>query len=144
MITLTTPSAGTLHARAHRSMHAFIVHSLKPYNVTPTGWAALGIIAATMSTRPSTIADELGVKRPVVTQLIHEYEKRGFITSAVDPHDTRAKRITLTPHGVAFAELLETKLRADMHGFLKDVAVEDLTTYFHVLRIIANKAAETN
>lgn len=144
MINLTTTSAGTLQARAHRSLRTFMGRSLQPYRITTTGWAVLGAIAHSAGIRPSQIADELGVKRPMVAQLIREFEKRGFVKSSPDRSDTRAKIITLTAHGITFVEMLEMKLRSDMHGFLDDVPVADLTTYFRVLRLIANKSNTQN
>lgn len=144
MISLTTTSAGTLQARAHRSLRSFMGRSLQPYRMTATGWALLGAVAHASGVRPSQIADELGVRRPMVAQLIREFEKRGFIKSIPDHSDTRAKIITLTTHGVTFVEMLEMKLRTDMHGFLDDVPVTDLTTYFRVLRLIANKSNVQN
>ena len=113
--------------------------SLRPHNVSPTGWALLGVVAKTQHLRPSEIADKLGVQRPMVTQLIREYEHRDLVRCIADPTDTRAKRIILTPHGYKFVEMLELKLRHDLGGFLGDVPVADLTTYFRVLRKIADK-----
>lgn len=139
MITLTTTSAGTLQSRANRTVRSFMGRSLRPHHLSTTGWALLGVVAKTRGARPSQIADELGVKRPMVTQLVREFEKRDLVKSVADPDDTRAKRIVLTPHGYVFVEMLETKLRQDLHGFLGDVPIEELTTYFRVLRKIASK-----
>lgn len=113
--------------------------SLRPHRVSATGWAFLGVVAKTQGVRPSEIADELGVQRPMVTQLTREFESRGLVASVADPTDTRAKQIILTPHGQKFVEMLELKLRQELGGFLSDVPVEELATYFRVLRKIANK-----
>lgn len=139
MITLTTTSAGTLQSRANRTVRSFMGRSLRPHRVSPTGWALLGVVAKTAGIRPSEIAEDLGVQRPMVTQLIREFESRGLVRSITDPSDTRDRRITLTPHGQKFVEMLEIKLRHELSGFLGDVPVADLTTYFRVLRKIASK-----
>lgn len=139
MITLSTTSAGALQSRANRTVRSFMGRSLRPYNVSSTGWALLGVVAKTQGARPSHIAAELGVKRPMITQLIHEFEKRDLITTVHDATDTRAKKIILTPHGYKFVEMIELKLRQELHGFLEDVPIEELTTYFRVLRKIASK-----
>lgn len=139
MITLTTTSAGSLQSRANRTVRTFMGRSLRPYRVSATGWAFLGAVAKTHGTRPSEIADELGVQRPMVTQLTREFEARGLVASIADQHDTRAKQIVLTPHGQKFVEMIELKLRQELSGFLGDVPVDELTTYFRVLRKIASK-----
>ena len=139
MITLTTTSAGTLQSRANRTVRSFMGRSLRPHHVSSTGWALLGVVAKTQGARPSKIADELGVKRPMVTQLVREFENRDLVKSISDPIDTRAKQIVLTPHGHKFVEMLELKLRNDLSGFLGDVPIEELNTYFRVLRKIADR-----
>lgn len=139
MISLTTTAAGTLQSRANRTVRSFMGRSLRPHHVSTTGWALLGVVANTGGARPSLIANELGVKRPMVTQLVREFEQRDLVKTIPDVRDTRAKSIVLTPHGYKFVEMLETKLRQDLHGFLGDVPLEELTTYFRVLRKIASK-----
>lgn len=141
MITLATISAGTLQSRANRAVREYMGASLQPHNISITSWALLGIVAQSQTgIRPSEIAEKLGLKRPMITQLAHELTRRDIIKQISDTSDSRAKRIVLTSHGTAFVTMLEQKLRADMHGFLEGVEIEDLHTYFRVLRIIANKA----
>jgi len=140
MITLTTTSAGTLQSRANRTVRSFMGRSLQPHHISSTGWALLGVVAKTPAgVRPSTAAEELGVKRPMITQLIREFESRDLVKSIADTSDTRAKKIILTPHGYKFVEMLEIKLREDLSGFLGDVPIDELTTYFRILRKIAGK-----
>lgn len=140
MITLTTTSAGTLQSRASRTVRSFMGRSLRPHHISSTGWALLGVVAKTPAgVRPSVLAVELGVKRPMITQIVREFENRDLVKSVVDISDTRAKKIILTSHGYKFVEMLEMKLREDLSGFLGDVPVEELTTYFRILRKIASK-----
>lgn len=136
---IATSSAGILQGQAYRVLHSVMGKSLKPHGISLTGWALLGVIAASPGVRPSYVATRLNVQRPLVTQLLRVYEDRDLLKRTAEPTDSRAKHITLTPHGYKFVEMIEQKIKRDLQGFLGDVPIGELTTYFRVLRKIATK-----
>lgn len=139
MIELTTAEAGILQSKAYRSLREFLGTCLKPHGVSLTGWALLGLVAGSQGIRASVLAHELSVKRPLVTDLLTDFEKKNLLTRRVELQDSRAKKIFLTDKGKQFVQSLEAELRQNLRVFLDDVSQTELTTYLKVLEKIANK-----
>jgi DNA-binding MarR family transcriptional regulator len=55
--------------------------------------------------RPTDLADQVGITKQAMNDLLRQLEDRGYIELRPDPTDKRAKRITLTKRGVALADL---------------------------------------
>lgn len=53
------------------------------------------------------LAEKLELEQATMGRLLDTMEELGLIRRAFDPHDRRAKRIVLTKHGAAQAELVE-------------------------------------
>ena len=54
--------------------------------------------------RPSVLAQQSGVTKQAMSQLVRELETRGYVEQVADPTDTRAKIVRLTKRGVALRE----------------------------------------
>ncbi len=71
--------------------------------------------------------------------MLTDFETKDLLVRLTEKNDTRAKNIVLTSKGRDFVQQLEQQLRQDLHVFLEDVALDDLTIYLRVLHKIANK-----
>ena len=69
-------------------------------------------------TRPSRIAENLGVSRQAMSQLLAEMAARGLVDLCPDPHDRRAQRVTSSAAGAAIREAARAILR-DLEGELE-------------------------
>ena len=49
--------------------------------------------------RPGQLADEVGLSKQAINDLLRQLEAKGYVTLQPDPSDRRARRITLTPRG---------------------------------------------
>lgn len=102
----------------------------KPVDVAPTiGAASRAVIAAMMAilsargfegmtpafagviplldavgVRPTKLAQQAGVSKQAMSQLVRELETRGYVEQLADKTDTRAKLVRLTRRGVALRE----------------------------------------
>jgi DNA-binding MarR family transcriptional regulator len=65
--------------------------------------------------RPSALAQQSGVTKQAMSQLVRELKARGYVEHARDPTDTRAKLIRLTRRGVALREAC-LLVRQELHG----------------------------
>ncbi len=65
-----------------------------------------------------TLAREAGTDVKMTSQVLRTLERKGLVCRRVDPADTRAKRLTLTPAGIELA------VRA-----IKEVEAVDATTF---------------
>lgn len=54
--------------------------------------------------RPGQLADEAGLSKQAVNDLLRQLEVKGYLTLEVDLSDRRARRIALTPRGAALSE----------------------------------------
>jgi DNA-binding MarR family transcriptional regulator len=52
----------------------------------------------------SEIGEHLGVTNPAASQLIERLVQQGLLKRAEDPHDRRARQLSLTPQGRALIE----------------------------------------
>jgi DNA-binding MarR family transcriptional regulator len=55
--------------------------------------------------RPSDLADQIGVTKQALNDLLRQLENKGYLELKPDPDDRRAKRIRLTKRGLALADL---------------------------------------
>jgi DNA-binding MarR family transcriptional regulator len=54
--------------------------------------------------RPTALAQQAGVSKQAMSQLIHELEARGYVEQVPDPTDTRAKIVRLNKRGIALRQ----------------------------------------
>lgn len=78
--------------------------------VTRSQSLVLGNVA-TGVTRPSRIAENLGVSRQAMSQLLGEMVSAGLIELAPDPDDKRAQRIQFAAAGAQIREVAQQILR---------------------------------
>src|SRR5262252_9533266 len=66
--------------------------------------ASFGYVARNLVDEPLTVtglAERLGVTAPGALKIVRQMEERGYLESAPDADDARAKRLCLTPRGRA-------------------------------------------
>jgi DNA-binding MarR family transcriptional regulator len=69
-------------------------------DVTPAFASLLLLLNATGS-RPTALAQQAGITKQAISQLVRELETRDYVEQVPDPTDTRAKLVRLTENGVA-------------------------------------------
>ncbi len=91
---------------ASRAMVAAMMARLAPRGfdgMTPA-FAGLIPLLDAAGARPTALAQQAGVTKQAMSQLIRELETRGYVEQVPDPTDTRAKIVRLTRRGVALRE----------------------------------------
>ena len=84
--------------------------------------ASFGYVARNLVDEPLTVtglAERLGVTAPGALKIVRQMEERGYLESAPDADDARAKRLCLTPRGRAAL----AAARAFHHRFERDLGV---------------------
>ena len=66
--------------------------------------------------RPGQLAEEVGLSKQAINDLLRQLEAKGYIALQPDPSDRRARRITLTPRGKQLMEYV----RATAHDIAED------------------------
>lgn len=140
---LPTYITGTIQSKAHRLLREHVYGVLTEYELTPTYWSMLGIIAeAKDGVRQVEIAQTLHVKAPLVTNMARQLLDKGLIQSVQNQFDARAKLLALTPAGKKFMKIVEATLYQHLTLLLSGLTENDLIAYHKVLTtIIANDTA---
>lgn len=83
-----------------------------PSGLNPTQLALLRLLKrhAPKGLRTKTIARELGLRQPTVTDSLSALERKSLVTRLSDPQDKRAALIHLTPDGQAALSHVDSKM----------------------------------
>lgn len=100
------------------------------------GWGAVArsqsLVLANVAngvTRASRIAENLGVSRQAMSQLLAEMTEKGLIEIIPDPQDRRAQKVAFAPAGEAIrqdAQQILRDLEAEMEGVVGKAAMQTL------------------
>jgi MarR family transcriptional regulator for hemolysin len=102
---------------------------LKPVGITRSQWWVLSNLARNSrhEMRQTELAQLLDVGKVALGGLIDRLEAGGYVTRTADPHDRRAKHITMTQQGEQLLHLMTERARsinAMMNGDLSDEEIE--------------------
>ncbi len=109
--------------QAARALRHRWAKAYEPFGVTPHQARTLRAIAQRDASRPSAIADTLGISPRSATEVVDALEQAGLVRREPDLTDRRAVRVVLTPRGRTTLEAM-TAVRAqdadDFFGRLTD------------------------
>ena len=75
---------------------------------------------------PTCFAQFHRVQPSVVTRALAKLEHGGFVERAIDPHDTRVSRISITPTGMAISIYIEQLYLEDLRSALEPVSDQEI------------------
>lgn len=134
---LPTYITGTVQSKAYRLLREHVYNILSEYDLTPTYWSMIGIIAeAKDGVRQVEIANTLHVKAPLITAMTKKMQERNIVHSVQNQFDARAKLLALTPSGRKFVKTVESELNSELANLLTGLTEDDLKAYHKVLTTI--------
>ncbi|WP_313738421.1 MarR family transcriptional regulator [Pseudomonas sp.] len=80
------------------------------------------------------VAQAAGLEGPSLVRLLDQLCNAGLVRRSADPHDRRAKALSLTASGRTLAESIEQELARLRRAALKDIDQADLEATLRVLR----------
>ncbi|MFS0825308.1 MarR family winged helix-turn-helix transcriptional regulator [Pseudomonas phoenicis] len=80
------------------------------------------------------VAQAAGLEGPSLVRLLDQLCSAGLVRRSADPHDRRAKALSLTASGRTLAESIEQELVRLRRAALKDIDQADLEAALRVLR----------
>lgn len=110
-----------------------------PFN--PLYFHILSILHAEPDTRPSKLADQLGVPRTTLSTASKALKNRGLIVQAADSTDGRAQVLRLSPEGVAVAEAIRRQDHKNMALLLTLVEPRHRAVVINVLEEVSQLLA---
>ncbi len=129
----TTYRIGLLQAKAYRELKHVTAEHLKPFDLSTTHWAFLGLLLDSGALSPSSAAEELGVEAPFISVMAHTLKERGLVAEEKDAEDSRRKVLCLTPKGESFVAEAESYMRTKMRPLIAGISPASLGAYMHVL-----------
>jgi DNA-binding MarR family transcriptional regulator len=125
---------GFLVRRLHQIHLALFAEECSAFNVTPVQYSLMTVLAERPGLEQLDLANEIGVDRTTIGDVLVRMERRGLLRRVVSPQDRRAKLVRLTAKGAklhhAMADAvqrthdrtLEALAPADRAVFLRDLA----------------------
>ncbi len=135
-------STGLLQGKAYSRMHVSLSQTLAPYNLSIPEWKLLGQLHDHGKIRLAELAERLSYDPPMVTKLAKLLEKKGFLQRLQDPHDERAKLVSITKTGNNLILQIEPVAKKTLAQILKGVNHEELLIYIKVLTLIVNNTQD--
>lgn len=100
MKSIPTYHFALVQARAYRYANGVLAAALRPYGITPTEWAFLGLLHDSPERlQLAEAAAVLGVEASFITALVKEMQAKKLVTLRSVPSDHRARAVTLTAAG---------------------------------------------
>lgn len=133
---LSAHGAGLLQGTAYSRLNAHLNRSLASMNISIPEWKLLGQLHEFGDVKLSMLAELLSYDPPMVTKLVKQLEKKGYVLRKADKIDERAKIITITRSGTEIVQDAEPFVKKAMAQVLDGVSREHLLIYLKVLTAI--------
>ncbi len=91
---------------------------------------AHGFAFVRISQGPTSIAglaEHLSITKQAASQLVAQLDDRGYITRRLDPNDSRAQLLALTPRGQACVSAAQRAGSSTVHRWCRQLPQEDVT-----------------
>lgn len=127
-----------LQAKTNRALKNKFGEVLDEHKLTTLDWSVLGILSThTQGCRYNTIAQELSVEPPFVTELVTKLVKQKLIAIKDDIKDRRAKLIFLSKKGEEIINDTEAKLQDHFSDLFKNISASEFETFKTTLQKIS-------
>lgn len=131
-----------LQAKTNRALKNRFGEVLDEHSLTTLDWSVLGILSAhPQGCRYNTIAQQLAVEPPFVTELVAKLSKQKLISIKDDIKDRRAKLIVLNKKGEDIIKQTEEKLQDHFSELFKDISPAEFETFKVTLQKISGITA---
>jgi DNA-binding MarR family transcriptional regulator len=142
-MTLPTYMSGILFTRAHKVVRQHIYELLEKYELNPTYWSILSAtVRADDGVRLARVADELGVKAPLVTMMASDLIEKGLISRIPHHTDRRAKLLVATAKGKKLAGIVEQELNIAIGELLAGLSTQEILAFQKTLETIIQNSGE--
>ena len=127
-----------LQAKTNRALKNKFGEVLEEHKLTTLDWSVLGILSShSQGCRYNTIAQELAVEPPFVTELVTKLARQKLITIKDDIKDRRAKLIILSKKGEEIIQNTEEKLQDHFSELFKNISPSEFETFKTTLQKIS-------
>ncbi|HET9098496.1 MAG TPA: MarR family transcriptional regulator [Candidatus Saccharimonadales bacterium] len=137
----TAYESGILFNRAHAAVYARISAVLSRYNLTASDWSILVFTEkAPEGIRLASVARSMNVKAPLVTMLVNDLIKQGYVKRIPHHTDGRAKLLIMTSHGSKVLNQISQQMDDQIKELTQGVSAEDMKIFTRCLEVILKNA----
>jgi MarR family transcriptional regulator, lower aerobic nicotinate degradation pathway regulator len=129
---------GFLVRRLHQIHVAMFMEELAAEQVTPVQYGLLSILVDMPGLDQFSIAEELGIDRANVHDVLKRLESRKLLLRVVDPHNKRRKICLATQEGAEFVARHHAGMQAAQKRLLQPLTDGERTTFLELLHKLVN------
>jgi MarR family transcriptional regulator, lower aerobic nicotinate degradation pathway regulator len=124
---------GFLIRRLHQIHVAMFLEECSDFNITPVQFGVLTVLYDQDPMDQVTIANQLGVDRVTVADVIRRLERRGLLERTINPADKRAKLARITEVGHAFVDAVQPEMIKAQRRFVTPLDAAENETLMTLL-----------
>ena len=129
---------GFLIRRLHQIHLALFAEECAPFGVTPVQFSIMTVAGAQPGLEQVALAQEIGVDRTTLTNVLTRLERRGLIARAAVASDRRVKRVTLTEDGRAVLDRMQGAAERAHARTIEALAPAERAAFLDALRDLVN------
>lgn len=130
---------GFLVRRLHQIHVAMFLDAMSDENITPIQYGLLSILVDRPGLDQLSLAEELGIDRANVADILSRLEQRQLLTRLTDPNDKRRKICLPMPEGIAFVQKHHESMRKAQESLLEPLTPQERRTFVALLRRLVDE-----
>jgi DNA-binding MarR family transcriptional regulator len=133
---------GFLVRRLHQIHMAIFLKECAAEQVTPVQWGILTIVKEHPGVGQVELADELGLDRSNVANVVDRLVRRGVLKQTMNKLDRRKRSITITPQGLQMLARFETKAERAQSRLLQVLTAQERKQFTGLLERLVEQNNE--
>jgi MarR family transcriptional regulator for hemolysin len=136
-MSLPSYTSSILLTKAYRIIRTTAYDCLDKHGINATQWSILGLVhEAKNGITLSVVADNLGVKKPLITLLVDGMVERDMVERKPNKDDSRSKLLFMKPNGKKLIKTMETEIQNGFQPLFDGVSDHSFSVYTSVLEAI--------
>ncbi len=127
---------GFLVRRLHQIHVAIFLEECAADNITPVQYGLLSVLMEEGERDQATLAEEVGIDRTNVADVLERLERRGLLIRVANPRDKRMRVAQLTDKGRAFVRKNRTAMQRAQDKMLAPLSEADRHRFRDLLRAL--------
>lgn len=124
---------GFLVRRLHQIHVAMFMEDLGDEQATPIQYGLLSILVDMPGLDQFSLAEELGIDRANVADVLKRLESRKLVLRVVDPHNKRRKICLPTRAGAAFVQKYKARMQRAQERMMEPLSPQERRTFVELL-----------
>ena len=124
---------GFLVRRLHQIHVSMFMEVLEEYGMTPVQYGLMSILVDMPGLDQFSVAEELGIDRANVHDVLKRLESRKLVARVVDPHNRRRKLCLASREGAELVALIYPRMQEAQERLLAPLDESERTMFMHLL-----------